>query len=237
MQNYNYLFKSWKKTLYARGDKFKFEIWNLKLKTWKQITPFIKKKKTWWKCSTWANQCKQTCANSDQSINRLSLQCNLHHILHIILHILCIFYAYFWNGLHICELFAYYADCILICILFDIFYTIFFIFIFIQVITYSAYYGFYLIHILHILQMHKGRVLASGDSCFAAAMLFGWFSMTGPNCSHATTDIRHGRSVSHHNLRPESQLILLASRKGIVPVSPTGTRGNSLSIGDTGTTY
>ncbi len=76
--------------------------------------------------------------------------------------------------------------------------------------------------------MHKEKVFASGVSFFASPMLITWSPMTGPtgSCSHTTTDIRHGRSVSYHNIW-----------KGIVPVLPIGTRGSRPSMEDTGTTY
>jgi hypothetical protein len=53
-------------------------------------------------------------------------------------------------------------------------------------------------------------------------MLIAWFPMTGPSCSHNTTDIRHGRPVSYHTLRPESQLISLASGRGSFHYLPPG---------------
>jgi hypothetical protein len=70
--------------------------------------------------------------------------------------------------------------------------------------------------------MHKERVLASGVSFFASAMLIAWSPMTGISCSHTTTDIRHGRPVSYHNLRPESQLIPFASGRGSFQYRPPG---------------
>ncbi len=82
--------------------------------------------------------------------------------------------------------------------------------------------------------MHKERVLAYGFSVFASAMLIAWSPMTGPSCSHTTTDIRHGRPVSYHNLCPADSPRIW---KGIVPVSPTGTSGSCPSMEDTGTTY
>ncbi len=128
----------------------------------------------------------------------------------------CAYFAYWWAVCILCRL------CILICILLDIWFAIFFIFIFI--ITYSASYSFYLTHILHILHMHKERFLASGVSFFALAMLqvIAWSPMTGPSCSHTTTDIRLGRLVSYHNLRPVSPLIPLASGRGSLQYCPPG---------------
>jgi hypothetical protein len=53
-------------------------------------------------------------------------------------------------------------------------------------------------------------------------MLIVWSPMTGPSCSHTTTDIRHGRPVSYHNLLPESQSTLLASGRGSFQYCPPG---------------
>jgi hypothetical protein len=59
-------------------------------------------------------------------------------------------------------------------------------------------------------------------SFFASAMLIAWSPMTGPSCLHTTTDICHGRPVSYHNLRQESQLIPLASGGGVFQYRPPG---------------
>ena len=56
-------------------------------------------------------------------------------------------------------------------------------------------------------------------------MLIAWSPMTGLSCLHTNTDIRHGRSVSYHNLRLESQVtqgIPYASRKGSLQYRPPG---------------
>jgi hypothetical protein len=70
--------------------------------------------------------------------------------------------------------------------------------------------------------MHKESVLASGVLFFTAAMLIAWFPMTGPSCSHTTTDIGHCSPVSYHNLRQESQLIPFASGRGSFQYRPLG---------------
>jgi hypothetical protein len=70
--------------------------------------------------------------------------------------------------------------------------------------------------------MNNEKVLASGVSFFAWPMLIAWSPMTGPSCSHTITDIRHGRPVSYHNLRPESQPTLLASGRGSFQYCPPG---------------
>ncbi len=150
---------------------------------------------------------------------------------HICMHIFFAYFAY-WIII-IDELFCVLCRLCILSILFDIWFTIFCVFIFI--ITYSSCYSFYLIHILHILHMHKEGVLASGVSFFASAMLIPWSPITGPSCLHTTTDIRHGRPVSYHNLRPESQLILLASGRASFqyrPVMPTRTRWSRPSMED-----
>jgi hypothetical protein len=85
--------------------------------------------------------------------------------------------------------------------------------------TYSAY-SYSLLHILHI--TYSAYSLPLVFQFFASAMLIAWSPMTGPNCSHTTTNIRHGRPVSYHNLRPECQPIPLASGRGSFQYRPLG---------------
>ena len=138
----------------------------------------------------------------------------MHIYLHIFSHIFLHIYLHI---LHTDEPFTYYA-----------YYAYYFAYYMTYYIPYSAYSKYYIfrrlfiIHILHILHLNNEKVLASGVSFFSWPMLIAWSPMTGPSCSHTTTDIRHGRPVSYHNLRLESQPIPLASGRGSFQYCPPG---------------